>query len=227
MNKIRAIVACEESQAVLEELLKLGVDAYSCDLLPTSGKYPERHFQEDIFKVLAREDKFDLMIGHPPCTFLTVTGNAWFNVEKYGDKAIQRIKDREDALIFFIQLMEADIEHISLENPIGFVSTAYRKPNQIISPWMFGDKTEKKTCLWTKNLPNLIPEITEKPELEYFEWISKKGVKKRQSLWYYQTRCLPHSQRATAASKTFPGIAKALATQYVSHILNQRNGTHR
>ena len=223
MEKLRAIVSCEESQTVLHELLQLGVDAYSCDILPSSGRYPERHFQEDIFEVLKREDKFDLMIGHPPCTYLTVTGNRWFNVEKYGQKALDRIQLREEAVQFVKDLYDQDIDHVSLENPIGFLSTAWRKPDQIISPWMFGDNMEKKTCLWTKNLPLLIPEITEKPEIDQFEWVNNKGIKKKQSMWYYKTRCLPHKDRANAASKTFPGIARALATTYVNHIKNLRN----
>ena len=156
-KQIRVIVACEESQAVCSAFRNLGHEAFSCDILPCSGGHPEWHFQEDIFKVLEREPKFDLMIAHPPCTFLTVTGNRWFNEEKYGEKAIKRKKDREDAINFFISLSKMDIPYIAIENPIGIMSTVYRKPDQIVQPYMFGDEAQKSTCLWLKNLPLLKP----------------------------------------------------------------------
>ena len=161
---------------------------------------------------------WDLIIAHPPCTFLTVTGNRHFNTERYGKKAEERWKNRVDAAVFFMRIAGADCDHIAIENPIGIMSTSYRKPDQIIHPWMFAlsdeEKTEKNTCLWLKGLPSLIPWVSEKPEISYFEWTDKNGRHKRQSLWYYQTRCLGHKERAKAASKTFPGIAKAMAEQW-------------
>jgi len=134
---MRAIVACEESQTVLNELLLLGVDAYSCDILPTSGKHPDRHFQEDIFAVLEREEKFDLMIAHPPCTYLSVSGIHWNNRGRGWEKT-------EAALLFARRLMEFDIPHIAIENPVSIISSRIRKPDQIIQPYEFGDDASKK-----------------------------------------------------------------------------------
>ena len=164
------------------------------------------------------DGKWDMIIAFPPCTYLTVTGNRWFNVERYGEKAVQRQKDREDAIKFFLAFANADCPRIAIENPIGVMSTYFRKPNQVIQPWQFAlteeEKTEKSTCLWLKGLDPLVPRTNEKPELAYHEWVTPSGKHKRQTLWYYNTRCLPHSQRASAASKTFPGIAKAMAEQW-------------
>lgn len=165
------------------------------------------------------EGKWDMIIAFPPCTFLTVTGNRWFNVERYGQKAIERMKDRKEAIKFFMAFANADCDKIVIENPIGIMSSNFRKPDQIIQPWQFAltdeENTEKSTCLWLKGVNPLIPKITERPELAYHEWTTPSGKTKRQTLWYYNTRCLPHSERATAASKTFPGIAKAIAEQMV------------
>ena len=180
-KQIRVIVACEESQTVCSAFRKLGHEAFSCDILPCSGGHPEWHFQEDIFKVLEREPKFDLMIAHPPCTFLTVTGNRWFNEEKYGEKAIKRKKDREDAINFFISLSKMDIPYIAIENPIGIMSTVYRKPDQIVQPYMFGDEAQKSTCLWLKNLPLLKPtHIVGKGEIIKFKSgkVCQNGMRK-------------------------------------------------
>lgn len=232
IKNMRVLVACEESQAVTIEMRKLGHEAYSCDIIECSGGHPEWHIMQDVLPMLngncsfkttdgtehSIEGKWDMIIAFPPCTYLTVTGNRWFNVERYGEKAIQRQKDREEAIKFFMAFANADCPRIAIENPIGVMSTAYRKPNQIIHPWMFAlseeEKTEKQTCLWLKGLPELKPRHTTKPELAYHEWITPDGKKKRQTLWYYKTRCLQHSQRATAASKTFHGIAKAMAEQW-------------
>lgn len=231
-KKMKVLVACEESQRVCIEFRKLGHEAYSCDIQECSGGHPEWHINGDVLNILNGncsfitsdnlkhyiDGKWDLIIAHPPCTYLTVTGNRWFNVERYGEKAIQRQKDREDAIRFFMAFANADCPRIAIENPIGVMSTVFRKPNQIIQPWQFAlteeDKTEKTTCLWLKGLAPLTPLRKEKPEFAYHEWITPEGEKKRQTLWYYKTRCLPHSQRAIAASKTFPGIAKAMAEQW-------------
>ncbi len=159
---MRILVACEESQAVTKAFRKLGYEAFSCDLLPCSGGHPEWHYQQDVFEVI--DKGWDLMIAHPPCTYLTVSGNAWFNVEKYGEKAIQRAKDREDAVDFFMRIINSPIEKIAVENPIGTISTRYRKPDQIIQPFQFGHPYTKQTCLWLKGLPKLEPtNILDKP----------------------------------------------------------------
>lgn len=229
---MNVLIACEESQRVCIEFRKLGHNAFSCDLEPCSGGYPEWHIQGDVLPLLdgfcefktcdgkkhILIDSWDLIVAFPPCTYLTITGNRWFNVERYGEKAIERLKDRERAISFFMTFVNADCPRIAIENPVGVMSSYYRKPNQIIQPWQFAidedDLTEKTTCLWLKGLPELVPTTTIKPEIPYKEWIAADGRPKRQTLWYYKTRCLPHSQRATAASKTFFGVAKAMATQW-------------
>jgi hypothetical protein len=230
---MKILVACEESQAVCKEFRRLGHEAYSCDIIECSGGHPEWHIRWDVLPLLNGncsfltgdgelhriDSKWDMIIAHPPCTYLTVTGNRWLNIDRYGEKAIQRQRDREEAVKFFMAFVNADCPKIAIENPIGHMSTAYRKPNQIIHPWQFAiseeDKTMKATCLWLKGLPNLIPTHSEKPDISFFEWYDEKaGRYKRQSLWYYKTRCLPIAERAKAASVTFPGIAKAMAERW-------------
>lgn len=204
---MKILVACEESQAVTIELRKLGHEAYSCDIEPCSGGHPEWHLQQDVLPLL--KQKWDMIIAHPPCTYLTVTGNRWFNVEKYGENAIQRCKDREDAVNFFMMFANANCEKIAIENPVGIISTRWKKPSQIIQPYMFGDNFEKKTCLWLKGLPELEPtNIVEPPGRTKF----KSG--KTMPSWYADAWKLPPKERAKARSKTFPGIAKAMAEQW-------------
>ena len=155
------------------------------------------------------------MIAHPPCTYLTVTGNRWFNVERYGEQALERLKLRDEAVEFFLKFTTAKCQRIAIENPVGYVSSAYKKPTQIIQPWQFGDNYSKTTCLWLAGLPQLVPTVTQKPELEWFEWIdSKTGKKKRQPKWYAEAFSLPPKERAKVRSKTFPGIAEAMAEQW-------------
>lgn len=229
---MRVLVACEESQAVCKAFRDLGHEAYSCDIIESSGGHPEWHirwdalalvngdcsFMTEDYELHRIDGKWDLIIAHPPCTYLTVTGNRWFNVDRYGEKAIQRHKEREEAINFFMSFANADCPRIAIENHIGVMSSFFRKPDQVVQPWQFAlseeENTEKSTCLWLKGLEPLVPRTAEKPELAYHEWITPSGKRKRQTLWYYNTRCLPHSQRATAASKTFPGIAKAMAEQW-------------
>lgn len=204
----RVLVACEESQAVTKAFRKLGVEAFSCDLLPASGGHPEWHFQEDMFEVIKREKKFDLMIAFPPCTDLAVSGARHFE-RKIADGSQQK------SIEFFMSVINADIERIAVENPIGIMSGKFRKPDQIIQPWMFGDKAQKSTCIWLKNLPKLEPtDIVEKGE--FFEFTSKKGEKKRMPMWYYKalSEAKTPEQRRTLRSKTFQGIADAMAKQW-------------
>lgn len=167
---------------------------------------------------MEREPKFDLMIAHPPCTYLTVTGNRWFNVDKYGDKAIQRAKNREGAIEFFTKLCNVDIEYIAVENPVGVMSSIYRKPEQIIQPYVFGDEARKTTCLWLKNLPKLTPtKIVSQGESVEF------ASGKRMPKWYADAFKLSPSERQKERSKTFQGIADALAKQWSDYILNNTN----
>ena len=214
------LIACEESQAVTIEFRKLGFEAYSCDLLQSSGGHPEWHFQNDIFEIIKKRwgvlengedifiDKWDMMIAFPPCTDLAVSGARHFE-RKIADGSQQKSID------FFMDLVNAPIERIAIENPIGIMSGKYRKPDQIIQPYQFGDKAQKSTCLWLKNLPKLeATDIVEKGE--FFEFTSKKGEKKRMPMWYYKAlqEAKTPEQRRTLRSKTFKGIAKAMAEQW-------------
>ena len=204
---MKVLVACEESQAVCKEFRRLGHEAYSCDIVPCSGGHPEWHLQQDVLPLL--KEKWDMIIAFPPCTYLTVTGNRWFNIDRYGEKAIQRHKDRKDAIDFFMAFANADCEKIAIENPVGIMSSEWRKPNQIINPWQFGDAFEKKTCLWLKCLPELTPtNIVEIPPRKKFD----SG--KTMPSWYAEAWHLPKEERAKLRSKTFPGIAKAMAEQW-------------
>ena len=204
---MKVLVACEESQEVCKEFRKLGHEAYSCDIQDCSGGHPEWHIKQDVIPLL--NEKWDMIIAFPPCTFLTVTGNRWFNVERYGEKAFQRQKDREEAIKFFMAFANADCDKIAIENPIGVISTYYRKPNQIIHPYLFGDPERKATCLWLKGLPELKPTNIVEPNI-----ISYKNGKGTDSPWHMNTMCFPKEERAKLRSKTFPGIAKAMAEQW-------------
>lgn len=224
---MNALVACEESQAVCTELRKLGWKAYSCDIVDCSGGHPEWHIKQDVLPLLNGNctfktadgvehqinGKWDLIIAHPPCTYLTVTGNRWFNVEKYGDKALQREKDRDEAADFFMEFANADCEHICIENPVGCMSSRWRKPDQIVNPTMFGDPFDKKTCLWLQGLEPVTPtDIVEAAPRKQF------ASGKTMPAWYADAWHLPKEERSKLRSKTFPGIAKALATQFTNQI---------
>ena len=204
---MRILLACEESQEVTKRLRAKGHEAFSCDILPCSGGKPEWHLQQDVTELL--KQKWDMIIAFPPCTFLTVTGNRWFNIERYGDKAIKRHADRKEAIEFFMMFANADCDKIVIENPVGVMSSHYQKPNQIVNPYQFGDPFEKKTCLWLKGLPKLNPtNIVEPPKRT--EFASGKSM----PTWYADAWKLPKEERAKLRSKTFPGIAEAMAEQW-------------
>lgn len=242
MREINIIVACEESQRVCTEFRKLGFNAYSCDLLECSGDHPEWHFNQDIFKVIKNKggitqsgenvkvDNWDMMIAHPPCTFLAVSGAKWYYHPDDKDLPIEkrrphpkfpnRAKDREIAVKFFIDLVNANIPYIAIENPIGIMNTRYRKADQIVQPYHFGDSASKKTCLWLKNLPPL--EYTNVVESgEFIEFKSGKRIAK----WYSDglTKTRSAKERQIWRSKTFPGFAKAIAEQWGEFIKNELN----
>lgn len=203
---MKVLVACEESQAVCTEFRVLGHEAYSCDILECSGGHPEWHIKGNVMEVLY--DDWDLIIAHPPCTYLTVTGNRWFNVEGYGEKAIKRQEERTRAIAFVKAIWDSN-ERVAIENPVGVLSSVWRKPDQIIQPYMFGDAAEKKTCLWLKNLPKLQPTNIVKPP-ERVKYASGKTMAK----WYADAWKLPKEERAKLRSKTFKGIAEAMANQW-------------
>lgn len=219
---MNVLVACEESQRVCIEFRNKGHKAFSCDIIECSGGHPEWHIHNDVILILNGNckfktmdgnehyiDKWDLIIAHPPCTYLTNTGNSWFNVEKYGDKAIKRKEDREKAIEFFMCFVNANADKIAIENPIGIISTRYRKPNQIVHPYYFGDPERKSTCLWLKNLTPLKATNIVKPNI-----IKYKSSNKTDSAWHMETMKLPPDERRKMRSKTFPGIAKAMAEQW-------------
>lgn len=167
--------------------------------------------------------KWDLIIAFPPCTHLAVSGAAWFEAKRKDGR-------QKEGVDFFCKFLEADSDKIVIENPIGIISGNYvkehfpdlaaryglpKKPTQVIHPWMFGDNFAKSTCLWLKGVKPLIPEITEQPELEWFEWTdSKTGKKKRQPKWFADAWHLKPEERAKIRSKTFPGVARAMAEQW-------------
>jgi site-specific DNA-cytosine methylase len=210
---MRILVACEESQAVTKEFRKLGHESFSCDLLPCSGGNPEWHYQKNVFDII--DNDWDIMIAHPPCTFLSVSGAGWL-YNKDGSKNEDRYRNQMDALEFVHKLMDSKINHIAIENPVSVISTYIREPDQIIQPYMFGDEATKTTCLWLKNLPLLLPtKMVGKGER--YEWIDKKtGRKKSQPLWYYNALLTAKTpqERRTLRSKTFQGIAQAMANQW-------------
>ena len=224
---MKILVACEESQAVTIELRRFGHEAYSCDIQECSGGHPEWHINGDVLPLLngdcefntmdgerhAISGRWDMIIAFPPCTYLTVTGNRWLNVERYGKKAVLRHKDREEAIKFFMAFANADCGKIAIENPIGVMSTAYRKSNQIIHPYMFGDPERKGTCLWLKGLEELKPTNIVEPNI-----IAYKNGKGTDSPWHMNTMRLPKQERAKLRSKTFPGIAKAMAEQWAGPV---------
>ena len=209
---MKVLIACEESQAITKQFRKLGHEAYSCDLLPCSGGYPEWHYKQDVFQVINKG--WDLMIAHPPCTYLALSGNRWL-YNKDGSKNEKRYKNQKGSLDFVRALMAAPIKRIAIENPLSVISSKIRKPDQIVQPWMFGDKAQKSTCLWLKNLPLLKPtDIVDKGE--FIEFVDKNGKKKKQPLWYYEAlrQAKTPEERRTLRSKTFPGMAKAIAEQW-------------
>ena len=198
---MNVLVACEESQRVAMSFRDKGHYAFSCDVLPCSGGHPEYHIQGDALGILNggdfvtmdgrkhHVDKWDLLIAHPPCTYLTNTGNRWFNE-------------------FFMKFAKANVEHIAVENPIGYMSTHYKKPDQIIQPYEFGEPERKATCLWLKNLPLLTPTNIVKPNIV----VLPSG--KTDSMLHYSTFRLNKSERSRIRSQTFWGVAKAMADQW-------------
>lgn len=228
------LIACEESQSVCKAFRNIGFEAFSCDILPSSGGHPEWHYMCDVFEIINNNGgllesgeihhvngTWDLMIAHPPCTYLSVSGARWFyhpddkhlpvESRRPHPRFPNRAQEREDALNFFIKLFESPIEKIAIENPVGVVSSKYRKPDQTVQPWMFGDEASKSTCLWLKNLPQLIPtDIVGKGERVVLS--SGRSLPK----WYSDSfhTSIPTELRRTLRSKTFEGIANAMANQW-------------
>ncbi|HDY88489.1 MAG TPA: DNA cytosine methyltransferase [bacterium] len=197
---MRVLVACEFSGIVRDAFTNRGHYTASCDFL--KSEKPGIHYQGDVIKIM--DESWDLMIAHPPCTYLTVTGNKWFGHARFPDRYEQRDKARE----FFMALINADIPKICVENPVGTMSSYYRKPDQYIQPYEYGHPTSKKTCLWLKDLPKLNPTEIVAPEYKYF----KSGA--RVSSLHFETGKLPFDIRRQKRSITFQGIADAMAEQW-------------
>lgn len=228
---MKILVACEESQAVTIELRKLGHDAYSCDIIECSGGHPEWHIKDDVLRYINGKQaifwtsdgvghitpkRWDMIIAHPPCTHLAVSGARHFEKKRADGR-------QREAIEFFCRFLEADCDKIAIENPVGIISGEYiqqhfpdlaekyslpRRPSQIVQPYEYGDPSRKSTCLWLKGLPILQPTNVVKPEL--IEYTCSDGKKVSFSKDYCHTK----GNRGCARSKTYPGIAKAMAEQW-------------
>ena len=181
------LIACEESQVVTIALRTINIEVYSCDLLPCSGDFPEWHIQDDVTNILCHN--WDMIIAFPPCTHLAVSGARHFERK-------QKDGRQQQAIDFFMEFTDLDCPLVAIENPVGIMSTVWRKPHQIIQPWQFGHGETKATCLWLKGLPKLIP---------------TNIVAGRQSRIH---RMSPSEDRAQLRSKTYEGIAQAMADQW-------------
>lgn len=191
----RVLVACEESQAVTIAMRAVGIEAYSCDLQPASGGHPEWHIQGDALALL--NDGWDMLIAFPPCTHLAVSGARWFAEKRAAGL-------QQEAAAFFMAFVHAPIERIAIENPVGVMSTQYRKPDQVIQPYQFGHTETKATCLWLKNLPRL------RPTLNVREDMMRLPLRERARVHYMP----PSAERAALRSKTYTGVAQAMAAQW-------------
>ncbi len=252
-RKLNILIACEESQACCRAFRSMGHNAYSCDLFKCSGTifgtdiedpHPEWHFDHDITTVLNKTDlklqngeqaviegDWDLMIGHPPCTFLAVSGAQWYYHPEDKDLPFEkrrphprypnRAQDREDGINFFLFLASANVKRIAIENPVGIMSTRWRKPDQSIQPYMFGDPYSKNTCLWIKNLRPLHPSKATDDHGERIFF----GSGKSQPKWYSDgfTKTKSAVERQKWRSKTFPNIARVIAEQWTIQIAAEEN----
>jgi hypothetical protein len=226
---MKVLVACEESQVVCKAFRARGHEAYSCDIQECSGGRPEWHIRWDVIPLLngrcnfltcdgklhTIDERWDMIIAFPDCTFLTNTGNRWFNVDRYGEKAVQRLLCRKIAAEFFMAIWNADCEKVVMENPIGYMSTYFRKPDQIIHPYYFAESENdencerKATCLWERGVDPLTYEIKFQPRI-----IVYKNGKGTDSPWHMNTMALPPDERARARSRTYNGVGKAMAEQW-------------
>ena len=197
------LIGCEESQAVTKAMRALGHEAYSCDIKPCSGGHPEWHLQMDVFEAIALRD-WELGIFFPDCTYLTVSANKWYKdqpVRASGTLVGQARRDaREQAVEFFMTLYDCKIPKVALENPIGVMSTRFRKPNKVLQPWMFGHGETKATCIWSRGLP----------EIYATKFVSER-VQRIANL-------PPSTDRAEIRSKTYQGIADAMAMQWAGKL---------
>ena len=216
MDNIRILIACEESDEVRGRFEQMGFDAWSCDF--QENRNPNaKHYQGNVFDII--NDNWDAMIAFPPCTHLAVSGAAWFE---------QKRKDgrQQQGIDFFLAIANANIKHIAIENPVGIMSKHFRKPDQIIQPYYFGDEASKKTCLWLKNLPLLYHNNSINLFDNKITWVDKGEIIEFQSgckmpKWYADAWKLSKDERSKVRSKTFPGIAQAMADQWGNYLISQ------
>ncbi len=210
----KVLIACEESQKVTIEFRAMNIEAYSCDIIPCSGGHPEWHIQEDATELLNQQ--WEAIIAFPPCTYLTNAGTRHFSRRINSEEKVRaREAKRKEAFDFFMLFANANCEKIAIENPVGYVNSHWRKPDQIIHPYFFGDNAKKRTCLWLKGLPKLIPtNMLSEPEPLYICQGEKCLGKKIYFTDGMSGTSGGQAGRAKARSKTFPGIAKAMAEQW-------------
>ena len=218
---MKILVACEKSQRVCQAFRAQGFEAFSCDIQETAG-YSKWHIKDNVLNII--DDGWDMMIAFPPCTYLSNAGNKWFNVKRFGEKAIERHKKRNKAFEFVMKLANANIDKIAIENPVGYLNTHWRKPDQIIQPYQFGVPESKRTCLWLKNLPKLQPTNIVKPTIYgYF----KSGKHKGKPM-HFHDKYLPNiKERAELRGKTFKEIAEAMANQWGIKMVDELPETER
>ena len=221
---MRVLIACEESQEVCKAFRRHGHEAYSCDLIPCSGGHPEWHIQEDALKII-EGGHWDLIIAHPPCTYLSSVANRMYSVDRWGDGAWRRMINRWRAAAFFMEFVLANCPRIAVENPVGVMNVWYRKPDQIIDPYMFASGPDdlenyqrKRTCLWLKGLPLLQRTNDLPPPNPTHERIGADGKLHRlyytEFIGFYGRGSVSHKNRAQIRSKTFPAVAEAMASQW-------------
>jgi hypothetical protein len=203
----RVLIACEESQALTIAFRGLGVEAFSCDLIESSGGFPQWHIKGNVLDVL--KEGWALMVAFPPCTHLSCSGARWFKEKKEDGRQYK-------AISFFMDIVNSSIPKIAVENPVGIMSTKYRKPDQIIQPYFFGDEAQKTTCLWLKGLPKLLhfPQNTlfdKKTHVHKGEFITTPSGK-RLPKWYSDNKS------SKVRSKTFRGVAEAMAIQWMHYV---------
>lgn len=247
----KVLVACESTQGVTKELRSMGIEAYSCDIVGQAGGYDEYHIMQDVLPLLAGNCKFktqdgveheingkwDMIIAFPPCTHLSVSGAPSFERKRKDGR-------QREGLEFFCQFLKADCDRIMIENPVNIVSGKYvkkwfpdicteynlpRKPTQRIHPWMFGENVSKTTCLWLKGLNPLIPDVSEQPELEWYEWINKKTGKKRRTSMLHHNAFMnskTDEERRNARAMKFIGIQTAMAKQFGKQLLDCFNSSN-
>lgn len=210
---MKILIGCEESQIIMKAFRARGHDAWSCDLKPCSGGMPEYHFQCDVLSVL--NDNWDMAIFHPTCTYLSNAGISYFNVTRYGEKALQRVELRKEAEAFFMKLYNAPINKLCIENPVGWMNNIIR-PTQIIHPFMFGDAHKKRTCLWLKSLPKLI-HIKHNDMFNTQTHVDAQPIyidKSGKPRYFTDAISGGTNQTQELRSKSFAGIAKAMAHQW-------------